>query len=326
MITKIIISENPIKIASKADIVAKLNHFRKISKAGIQNLTDDEYYKLIAEIKTFFNVELAIWSDTSPTHLFRITNNKNLCYGQSMKLQKVSQLIGPPSHISTIGRCNKEGESVFYAALDLNTAIWEAQPQRGDYITISEWKIKEGEKLNTHAIFNPDTINLSTVSQEAYTAYAKAKELMHPDFAEPFHEVLKFLSEEFMKPVQNNQKREYVFSAIISSRFFNKKPGKNDVKIEAICYPSIKRDLGVTNIAISNSLVLKKLDLIKISVIGVNKADYNEQNKNDLIKISPFITEVETFDFKNDKIIYDSKKELDMIMKIAHETKLSEQR
>ena len=36
------------------------------------------------------------------------------------------------------------------AALDFNTAVWETKPEVGDYITLSEWKIKDGEKLYNH--------------------------------------------------------------------------------------------------------------------------------------------------------------------------------
>src|SRR5205085_12222922 len=134
-----------------------------------------------------------------PTKLFRITNNKYLRNGKSQKLQKISELIGPPPAVSRYNRCNLPGESVFYAALDLKTAIWETQPGEHDYVTVSEWKIKEGQRLNAHAIFHPEMVNINRDSQHALESYLQARKGMSKDKAQAFHEIFKFLTEEFMK-------------------------------------------------------------------------------------------------------------------------------
>ncbi len=54
----------------------------------------------------------------------------------------------------------------------------------GDLITVSEWKIKEGEKLNTHNIFNPNIINLSKESIHAYNSWINSKNKIDPNLGE----------------------------------------------------------------------------------------------------------------------------------------------
>lgn len=298
------------------DVLEKLNYFRKVSADGLHNLSDTQLASLKSELTTFFNLDLAFFADTYPTKLFRLTNNKNLYGGQKVKLQKISDLLGPPKGLSQINRCNLRGESMFYAALNMETAIWETKPQKDDYITISEWKIKEGEKLFMHNIFHPEKTVANKESQAAFDAYIKSKAQVQKDLAETFEEILKFFCEEFMKPVREDQKINYLFPALMSSSLLRSEHDPNGLKIEAISYPSIKMDYELTNIAIVNSLVLERLDLVNIKVYMVTATNYDNPNKKamDLIKVSPLILTITDFDFKNDKIDYSNSGELQMMI------------
>jgi hypothetical protein len=125
--------------------------------------------------------------------------------------------------------------------------------------------------------------------------------------AEVFNELLKFICEEFMKPVDNCKKMNYLFSSVISSRFLQSPPDANGIRVESISYPSTKRDHKVTNMAIINSLVLERLDLVSVTVSTVTETNYDTENKNraDLMKISASQAHSKEFDFVNNKIIYD---------------------
>src|SRR5688500_6731079 len=81
-------------------VIEKLNYYRTLSKNGLGNLTESEFENLKADVKAFFNVHVACYADIYPNRLFRITNNKNLCSGKKVKLQKITQLIGPPPDLS----------------------------------------------------------------------------------------------------------------------------------------------------------------------------------------------------------------------------------
>ena len=254
-----------------------------------------------------------MFAETEPTRLFRITRNKSIYKENPYKLQKVSDLMGPPAEFASLGRVNKKGESVFYCALDFNTAVWEMQPEVGEYITVSEWKIKKGQKLINHFIFHPEETNLSKESKNAHEAHLKEIGIIREDYRKTFNEIQKFIAEEFMKPVDRTKNVNYLFSSIIGSRFLQSGKDPNAFQIEAISYPSTRRDCEVTNIAILNSLVLDKLDLVSAKIMTVGETNYDEKNKNreDLIMVSALQTESESFDFENNKIYWNLKKELE---------------
>lgn len=322
MIDKIVLDTKNHIFETQDKIAERLDYFKKISNCGLENLSDLELDSLRVEFNNFLNIDLAFFADTYPTKLFRITNNKYLYGGKTVKLQKITDLIGPPVDCAKIGRANLKGESIFYAALDFNTAVWETQPEVGDYITLSEWKIKEGEKLYNHFIFHPEETNLSKESQNAFEAHIEQLGKIRADLRDVFKEVLKFVAEEFMKPVNRENNQNYLFSSLVSSRFLQRGKDSNGFQIESISYPSTKRDCEVTNIAILNSLVFEKLELesVKIMTVGETNYDINNKGTDDLIKISPLVTEVERFDFDNNRIYWNLKKELEDAVRLHEES------
>lgn len=305
---------------SLENIKAKFTEYKDLIDSGLQNLSKDEFNVLKESINTYLNIELAFFSDTYPTRLFRVTNNKYIV-GEGQRLTKVSQLIGPPEGLAKIGRCNLEGESVFYAALDFETAIWETQPEVGDNITVSVWKIKNGQKLDMHHVFHPRKTNLSKQAAESYKASMKALPTMfgkirdnNPELFDIIDEYYAFLTEEFMRKVSYKEKENYLVSALFSSRLLQSDRDDNGFKIEAISYPSVKREYGVTNVAIQNSLALEKLELEKIILYKIGETNYTKEAKpNELIKVNGWQLEFDDFDFENDRIIYDGQKEIEQV-------------
>lgn len=322
MIKKIVRDPKNYVFEPSDKISEKLNYFKELSKKGLENFSALELETISSEFISFLNIDLAFFADSYPTKLFRITNNKYLYSGKSVKLQKISDLIGPPKEYANVGRANMKGESVFYAALDFNTAVWETQPEVGDYITLSEWRIKEGEKLYNHFVFHSEETNLSRESQNAFNAYIEQIGNVRGDLRSVFKDILNFFAEEFMKPVRREFGENYLFSSLISSRFLQHGKDSNGFQIESITYPSTRRDCEVTNIAILNSLVFEKLELISAKTMYVADTNYDLQNKNrgDLIKISSLITEAERFDFENNTIHWNIKKELKDAMRLHAES------
>lgn len=308
---------------SPSKIREKLNFFREISRKGLHNLSEKEIEDLKASFIKFININMTFWADTHPTKLFRVTNNKYLYEGAKVKLQIIDDLLGPPLNKSYYGRCNLPNESVFYSALDFKTAIWETKPEVGDLITVSEWEIKKGEKLNTHNIFNPNVNNLSKESIDAYESWINSKNRIDPSLGEIFEDVMLFFTEEFMKIVSNDKKENYLFSSILSSRFLQAKQDKNGFKIEAIAYPSVKMQYGLTNLAMSNDLVLKRLNLNLITIYEIMETNYDENDvhRTDLIKVSPLIIKTSDFDFINNKINYDEEAEFKQMIELHEKYK-----
>lgn len=312
MIDRIVRDPSTHTFESVEDVTQKLDYFRQLSAKGLHHLSDNEIEALTKEFNSFFNLNLSFFADTYPTKLFRVTNNKLINGTKQYKLQKISDLIGPPVGRSGINRCNLKGESIFYAALDLKTALWETQPQKDDYITVSEWSIKPGQRLNNHFIFHPTETNLSKESRDTYEAHLQVKRSLNPTIAPIFLEIMKFFAEEFMKRVDEDKKINYLFSSIISSRLIQSEPDSNGFRIESISYPSIKLDHKVTNIAILNSLVLERLNLNSVTIYTVMETNYDEalKDSSDFVKVSALQTFHKSFDFENDRIYYDLDREL----------------
>ena len=313
MIEKIVIDTEKHIFEPVEKIGEKLNYFKQLSALGLENYTESELEKIRSDFNNFLNIDVAFFADTYPSRLYRITRNKRLYKENPYKLQKITDLMGPPEEFANIGRVNMKGESVFYCALDFNTAIWETQPEVGEYITLSEWKIKDGQKIFNHFIFHPEETNLSIESQNAFNSHLEQIGVIREDIRKVFIEILKFIAEEFMKPVDRNNSENYLFSSLIGSRFLQSGKDVNGFQIESISYPSTRRDCEVTNIAIKNSFVLEKLDLISAKIMTVGETNYDIENKSrdDLIKISPLVTESERFDFDNNRIYWNITKELE---------------
>jgi hypothetical protein len=318
MIEQIVVDYKTHLYNSPKSIKEKLSYFKEISNNGLENFTEEQIANLKAEFIKFVNVNFAFFADTYPTKLFRVTNNKTLNEGKKVKLQKVDQLIGPPLNKSYYGRCNLPDESVFYAALNFRTAIWETKPEKGDLITVSEWEIKEGQRLDTQMIFHPELTNLSEESKHAFNAWLNKKKEMGSEITEIFEDLMKFFTEEFMKIVHSEKKENYLFSSIFSSRFLQGKRDKNGFKIEAIAYPSVKMQYGLTNLAILNELVFEKLNLKSITLYEIVETNYDETNvlNDDLIKVSPLIIQTKDFDIVNNKINYDANAELNQAIEL----------
>ena len=121
-----------------------------------------------------------------------------------------------------------------------------------------------------------------------------------------------------MKKVKQGENQNYLFSANYSSRLIQSKPDSNGFKIEAICYPSIKMEYGLSNLAINNDCVLEKLNLKKITVYDVVNVDYNTSKlkENDFIQCSPMVISTNNFDYQNNRIIYNLDEELKLAMKL----------
>ncbi len=303
-----IIVEKPLPLFnSLTSIKEKLDYYRQLSREGLSNLSDEDFIKVHQDITNFFNFQFLAYVDAYPTKLFRISFNKsiNKTSGRGGVLKRVSDLLGPPAEFSTFNRCNLPGERIFYSAVDLNTAVIETKPTYLDVITISEWKIKEGQQLMMYGVFNhPDIIDKTKQAKDAYDGYLLEMDKAHPNNYELFDTIIRFVTEEFIKPVPKDKPKEYLFSAIFSSGIF--RIPTNGVRMEAICYPSIQRKYGKSNIAIINSLVLPKFQLEAITTYDVLNQDYNIDPTTDegILKVFRAFERITEFDIENDKIVY----------------------
>jgi len=73
----------------------------------------------------------------------RVTVNKRVLKGNNVRIDKVDKLKYPPAEcITKYGRANLKQQSVLYGTFNFMTAVKEMKPEKGDLISVSEWKIK----------------------------------------------------------------------------------------------------------------------------------------------------------------------------------------
>lgn len=312
---------DPVKnlISHPADIRAKLDHYRALSNSGLSKLSAPNFEALREDAFRFFNVIAELRADTYPPRIFRVSFNQGINGAPRKRLTKISELIGPPVGLTAkYGRASLPGESVFYGALDPITALWETKPKKGDYITLSEWTIRPGERLNVHWIFHPEKANLSKESQEAFSAHLRMQEQLYPLNREVFSELFKFFTEEFMKS-EIKDHPDYLFSAICGSNIIRPpRPAEGQRQTDAVVYPSVQRALGVSNVAIANDVVLNVLKPIALTIYDVAESYYDTMDPGSgesPIGVGPAQIRVTEFDEASDTIINpDAKDEMSILI------------
>jgi hypothetical protein len=279
-----------LNLNSTKEIVEKLEYYRGFF-GKLQDLSDEEFNKLQANIHTFFNIKPGSYQDVPPERLVRISINNNILKGQEVSyLTDISQLLAPPVDLCNYGRCNLPKQQVLYCGINEAEAYWEMKPKKGDVITISHFKLKEGAKINCNLIHKGKTVNPTFENQ----------------LQEVFHILEDFFVDVFSLEVAKDRPRDYLFSAELASQFlFYPVPSKDN--IEAIIYPSVQKKKFGHNVAILNSIVLEKYDLIGVETRFIldeyeDKKPENYERTTDNV-IASFGTKA--FDFENGKILYD---------------------
>ena len=272
------------------DILEKLNYFRSFL-GKTHDLPQVEFDKLQDNIHTFFNLKPGSYRKNPPERLVRISINNRILKDKELSyLTDISQLLAPPIELCNYGRCNLPNQQVLYCGINEAEAYWEMKPKKGDVITISHFKLKDGAKVNCNLIQTNKTLN----------------PIFENQLQEVFHLLEDFFVDVFSFEVSRERPRDYLFSAELSSQFlYYPVPSKDN--IEAIIYPSVQKKKFGHNIAILNNIILERYHLIGVETRFILEEYENiDPQTYDLTTdnvIASFGTE--SFDFKKGKILYD---------------------
>ncbi len=182
--------------------------------------------------------------------IYRISVNKNIKDdNQNKRLYKIQDLKYPPLHKAkklNYNRCNYKGQSIFYGGFGKLFSLVETQPEKGDLITISKWRIKEGAELCYVPIFQDEKINEYTdVFRKEWNCYLNKLSELDSKQRTTIDQIYSLITFFFTRPVEN--KIEYIFSAYFANKFFSI---SDPYKIEAIFYPSVPNEYISCNLAI----------------------------------------------------------------------------
>lgn len=195
--------------------------------------------------------------------LYRISINKYIREDKlNERLYNLSELKYPPQEKAknlNYNRCSFKGQSIFYGGFGQLFALIETKPEKGDLITISKWKINDGEELQYVPIFQNEKIQeltkICSSEWNEYTSYLDKLSSLKRTAIERMYSLITFF---FMRPVY--KKIEYLFSAHLANAFFNQTEHE---EIEAIFYPSVPTKFMTWNLAIKPDVFDKKFRFVE---------------------------------------------------------------
>ena len=143
----------------------------------------------------------------------------------------------PPARNVKMGRCNEDGESMFYCSSDFLTAILEVKPITGDFITVANFK-------NLYSLNKPE-FRINPIG--------KTYLIKIPELALPFEnyildqsqfEIEDFLDKLFHQNVDDAETYKYKLSVALSHIFMTDGTDKksNIIETDGLIYPSIIRN------------------------------------------------------------------------------------
>lgn len=277
-----------------------LEYFRQLSKEGVNGIIEDW---LLNMLEWTIPYQANFWYEEKFPRIERITINKRIL-NENKRIDCITHLKYPPSELVTkYSRCNLPGESVFYGTFNPLTALAEMRPEKGDMITRSIWRCNSDKQLKYCPIFyhqptSGEVVNPRSRQYKFMFEQELKKTYSDPDIREFIIELNKFISEQFSKPINSGNHRDYIFSSFFSSKILNE---MENGSIEAIHYPSVKEDLSLDNLAIKPDVFDKYFQLIEVSESIVQSTPTSRSSGHVLHATG----DTKKFDYSSDKIIWD---------------------
>ncbi|WP_299158357.1 RES domain-containing protein [uncultured Tenacibaculum sp.] len=182
------------------------------------------------------------------------------------KYDNISELLAvPKEYVSNYGRCNKIGESVFYAANNYETMYSEMRAIKGDRFQVIELELKEGCEIWVHAVGFIDSCRRHGEAPSILgTENAKyVNEIKNSVSKEQFTKILlhdAFIANWFRKRILD--KKDYNLTSMYSEICLKNNDG--------IFYPSVGHQ-GGWNLALNPSKVIDNFKINKISTNTVTE-------------------------------------------------------
>jgi hypothetical protein len=239
---------------------AFLKYLENIEREDLSSSSVDEGF-VISEIKQFKPL-LFPFSRIVP-EIQRLTINKKLSNNNNETITKLDDLKNPPDEIvkklNRYGRANLKDQSVLYASFKLQTLVKETNPDVGDLITISKWKLK---KEDTPLMVSPIIDYEKCKDYQLRNEFEKALMKEPKGWQEIRFQHYCLIARHFGKYVEKDKNINYIFSAHFANKIFHE---IYDGKIEAIIYPSVQDSGATSNIALKPDIFNEKYEIDEIT-------------------------------------------------------------
>ncbi|CAM2790585.1 RES domain-containing protein [Flavobacterium succinicans] len=161
----------------------------------------------------------------------------NFVDGTLFEFINEKEFWNPPIEFAKLGRCNNDGESMFYCSGDFITAVLEVKPEVGDYITIANF-----------SNFYTDSVPQFRINPIGKTYLVKIPNLQNLFdgyiLDESQYEIENFLDKLFHQDVDDNELYKYKLSVAVSQIFMTDGTHrkKSLIQTDGLLYPSIIRN------------------------------------------------------------------------------------
>jgi hypothetical protein len=209
----------------------------------------------------------------------RLVINKSVL-GKNKRVHSLENLRYPPRSIQEkldYNRASMKGQSIFYAcSMGSLPMTVETRPERGQLITHSKWKLKEGEKLNLLSIFHHEELAMANPHEllQPFNDYLAELRKFSPKAQQAIEMIYQIIVRAFTRKVDPSNKQGYVVSALLSELFMFD-PNKG---VDAIYYPSVPNRGMCMNIAVKPDSLDQKFIMTQADEFVV--ISHPEPNKN----------------------------------------------
>jgi hypothetical protein len=195
----------------------------------------------------FYTAETIWVNDGRP--IFRGRKNNGDAY-----FEHVDQLWYPPApSVTSLGRANCPGSSVFYCCPDDSIPIFELRPEEGDLITILRCKPKSPATpllISVSVYQAARNVGAKIAGDEPPPEFSLAAWLGHDPRRQAINRLINdFLTQEFKKVVNSGREHDYKITAAASECLYNSEAYGSKVA-QGIAYPSVASKFVNANMAL----------------------------------------------------------------------------
>jgi hypothetical protein len=169
-------------------------------------------------------------------------------------------------HLIRFGRCNIEGESMFYCSTDKCTSILEAKPSKGEYVSVAFFELKSPEKFSGSKVNFIGREYLSKIPEiDRITQFSLESRDNH------ILEIDSYLDELFHRDVAKDEEYLYKLSSAVTKCMMKDilTSNKQALVVDALIYSSMLRDKKSYNIVYVPNHVEMNYQITKIETFKV---------------------------------------------------------
>jgi hypothetical protein len=232
---------------SFADIESQIDSLQLLD---FQTTDIQDVRQLISRLITGFTNCDQLYTKYPINNIFRARINK-----PRSLYENIQELVYPdPCKITTCGRLNDIGSSVFYGACEFETAILETRPKEGDFVTVMRCQPKNKNNFGYMELGVVGNIIKDVQYTNTLNEHSQLKNKM----------VTNYFLDEMTKIVHQGLEYKYKASIAIGEKLLESRYG-------TLLYPSVIRLKNGINVATRTDVFDETINIVECKVFKITK-------------------------------------------------------